>query len=99
MLDFSENYSFVLQDEVQAFHWNKSQGTIYTIAYYRQMEENKLKNFIVISECLTCNRTAVYTFQKKLIIFPKENDSPFPGKDTLFFLVSQEYSIKIGKNS
>ena len=24
MLDFAENYSFVIQDEVQGFHWNNA---------------------------------------------------------------------------
>ena len=27
--DFSENYSFVLQDAVQGFHWNNAQATIH----------------------------------------------------------------------
>ena len=29
MADFSENYSFVLQDAAQGFHWNNSQATIH----------------------------------------------------------------------
>ena len=34
--DFSENYSFVLQDAAQGFHWNNSQATIHPfVAYYR----------------------------------------------------------------
>ena len=27
--DFSENYSFVLQDAAQGFHWNNSQATLH----------------------------------------------------------------------
>jgi len=34
ILDFSENYSFVVQDEVQGFHWNKNQCTIHPVAIY-----------------------------------------------------------------
>ncbi|KAL5509316.1 hypothetical protein EMCRGX_G004658 [Ephydatia muelleri] len=34
--DFSENYSFVIQDAVQGFHWNNDQATIHPfIAYWR----------------------------------------------------------------
>jgi len=32
--DFSENYSYVIQDEVQGYHWNKEQCTIHPIAMY-----------------------------------------------------------------
>lgn len=36
LLDFAENYSFVVQDEVQAFHWNNVQATLHPIViYYR----------------------------------------------------------------
>ena len=27
--DFAENYKFVVQDEVQSFHWNSLQCTVY----------------------------------------------------------------------
>ena len=37
LVDFSENYSFVVQDEVQAFHWNNVQATLHPIViYYRE---------------------------------------------------------------
>lgn len=26
--DFAENYAFVVQDEIQSFHWNNNQATI-----------------------------------------------------------------------
>ena len=33
--DFSKNYSFVVQDAVQGFHWDNSQCTIHPfVAYY-----------------------------------------------------------------
>ena len=36
LLDFAENYSFALQHEVQAFHWNNVQATLHPIViYYR----------------------------------------------------------------
>ena len=37
LVDFAENYSFVVQDEVQAFHWNNVQATLHPIViYYRE---------------------------------------------------------------
>ena len=36
--DFSENYSFVLQDEAQGFHWNNSQATLHPfVVYYTEL--------------------------------------------------------------
>jgi hypothetical protein len=32
--DFAENYSFILQDEVQGYHWNNAQATIYPFAIF-----------------------------------------------------------------
>ena len=32
--DFSKNYSFVVQDEAQSFHWNNSMATIHPFVYY-----------------------------------------------------------------
>ncbi|KAL5515128.1 hypothetical protein EMCRGX_G000252 [Ephydatia muelleri] len=32
--DFSENYSFVVQDEVQSFHWNNGSATIHPFVCY-----------------------------------------------------------------
>ena len=34
LADFSENYSFVIQDEVQSFHWNNSSATVHPVQKY-----------------------------------------------------------------
>ena len=34
VLDFAENYSFIVQDAVQGFHWNSSQATIHPVVIY-----------------------------------------------------------------
>ena len=34
LVDFAENYSFVVQDEVQGFHRNKVQATLHPIVIY-----------------------------------------------------------------
>ena len=32
--DFAENFTFVMQDEVQTYHWNNAQATIYPFVCY-----------------------------------------------------------------
>ena len=68
--DFSENFSFIVQDEVQSFHWNNNQATIHPfVCYY--MDSGKLSNlcFIVIAESREHDTIAVHLFQRKLIEF------------------------------
>ena len=31
LLDFAENYHFIVQDEVQGYHWNKDQCTLHPV--------------------------------------------------------------------
>ena len=68
--DFSENYSFVVQDEIQSFHWNNAAVTIHPfVCYY--VDKGKLTSlcYIVISESLQHDTVAVHLFQKKLVEF------------------------------
>lgn len=66
-MDFAENYSFVLQDEAQSFHWNNDQATIFPIAVYYNDHNIHYKSIVCISECLQHDTTAVHLFQKRLI--------------------------------
>ena len=34
--DFSENFSFVVQDEAQSFHWNNSMATLHPFVYHHK---------------------------------------------------------------
>ena len=43
-VDFSENYSFVLQDAAQGYHWNNSQATIHPFVAYYKDENEKLSS-------------------------------------------------------
>ena len=62
--DFSENYSFVLQDAAQGFHWNNSQATLHPIvAYYHNTKEVCHLSYVVISDCLHHDTVAVHLFQ------------------------------------
>ena len=72
-LDFSENYSFVLQDAAQGYHWNNSQATIHPfVAYYKDESENLSHlSYVVVSEALHHDTTAVFLYQKCFITFLK----------------------------
>ena len=72
--DFSENYSFILQDAAQGFHWNNSQATIHPfLVYYTDTGELHQQSYVVISECLHHDTVAVYLFQKMLIAYLKKS--------------------------
>ena len=47
MVDFAENFSFVVQDEVQAFHWNKLQATLDPIFMYYKQNSKSLLDIIL----------------------------------------------------
>ena len=70
--DFSENYSFVLQDAAQGFHWNNSQATLHPfVAYYLDSAEVHHLSYVVISDCLHHDTVAVHLFQRSSINFLK----------------------------
>jgi len=82
--DFAENYSFVLQDAAQSFHWNNLQATIHPfVCYYtddtttREDDDAprhiKHVSFVVVSESNTHDTVAVHLFQKVLIDFITKN--------------------------
>ena len=70
--DFSENYSFLIQDAAQGFHWNNSQSTIHPfVVYYTDGDQLHELSYVIISDCLHHDTVAVYTFQKCLIRYLK----------------------------
>ncbi len=72
--DFAENYSFIVQDAAQSFHWNNSQATLHPfVAYYRENNELMHKSFVVISDCNNHDVIAVHLFQTRLINFLKSS--------------------------
>ena len=83
--DFSENYSFVLQDAAQGFHWNNAQATVHPfVIYYRHSEEERHLSYVVISDCLHHDTVAVYLFQKSMIAFLKRVLPSSPKKIVYF---------------
>ncbi|CAF2174414.1 unnamed protein product [Rotaria magnacalcarata] len=70
--DFAENYSFIVQDAVQSFHWNNCQATLHPfVVYYREDNDLKHKSFVAISDCNQHDTTAVHLFQERLMEFLK----------------------------
>lgn len=71
--DFSENYSFLVQDAIQSYHWSNDQATLHPFVAYHMLDNQIVADsFVVISDCLIHNTTAVHLFQQKLIGFLKE---------------------------
>ena len=69
-VDFSENYSFVLQDAAQGFHWNNSQATIHPFAaYFKNCSELNHLSYVIVSECLHHDTTAVHLYQRRFVAF------------------------------
>lgn len=96
--DFAENYSFIIQDEIQSFHWTTTQATIHPfIIYYKW--EGKLKNlqYVFISDCLEHNTVAFYVFQKKLLEMLKQT-LPFDLKKITYFSDGSAAQYKNRKN-
>lgn len=73
LLDFSENFSFLVQDSVQGYHWNNSQCTLHPfVAYYKNSDGELLtKSICVISDDLQHDVSAVYTFQTHIVNYLK----------------------------
>jgi hypothetical protein len=67
--DFAENYSFILQDEVQSFHWNDAQATIHPFVIYFMNADNTLSHItcVVISYILSHDTAAVHLYLQHLI--------------------------------
>ena len=75
LCDFSENYSFVIQDEAQGFHWVNSQCTVHPfVVYFKDpvTNETKHESFCFLSPNLQHNTIMVYTFLTTLIPYVKE---------------------------
>ena len=80
--DFSENYSFVVQDEIKSFHWNNLQATVHPFLCYYKNTDGKIQSvcFTIISENKEHNTIAVHLFQRKLVAFLTEQFGAKPKK-------------------
>jgi hypothetical protein len=81
-MDFAENYTFQIQDEVQSSYFSKQQATLHPFVLYVRTPEAESENlklshkcYCVISDHLTHNTEAVHYFLSKLLPLIK---SEFP---------------------
>ncbi|KAL1252668.1 hypothetical protein QQF64_017361 [Cirrhinus molitorella] len=83
LLDFAENYSFLVQDAAQAFHWVHSQCTLHPFAiYYRNESQLKCLSMCVISDCLKHDTAAVHTFLGQVL---KHVKHVIPGLEKVYY--------------
>jgi len=67
LCDFAENYRFIIQNSIQAQHWNKSQAAVHIfVVLFKENAVLKQINFVSISDFLLHNTAAVHLFQTRL---------------------------------
>ena len=72
--DFAENYTFVVQDAIQGYHWTNDQATLHPFVYYYKCQDTLTAgSFCIISDCLTHDTVAVHCFIKELLSYLKSN--------------------------
>lgn len=87
VMDFSENITLQPQDEIESAHWTQKQVTLHPIFIVRHSPESTEDNpvihkesLVVISDHLTHNADAVFTFTEQLLIHIQNNPGPEPVK-------------------
>lgn len=76
VVDFAENYAFVVQEAAQAFHWNNDQATLIPmVIYYNEDNTTKHCSLVGISDCLKHDTVLVHLFQEKLIEYLRKKFS------------------------
>ena len=65
--DFTENYKFIVQDEIQSYHWNTSLCTLHPVVLYFKLE-NAMQSecFCIMSSDNSHDVAFVYMVQKKI---------------------------------
>ena len=68
LLDFAENYSFIVQNGVQGYHWNNSQVKLHPIVvYYKKSGILCSKSYCLISDCLNHDTNVVHKFMSVVL--------------------------------
>ena len=72
--DFAENYQFLIQDEIQSYHWSKAYCTLHPLVIYYKDADGKLQHYSLcfISNDNTHDTSFVHQIQKMLVDFVKE---------------------------
>ena len=69
LIDFAENYSFLVQDAIQGFYWQNEQATLHPFAVYYKDKHDELRCdcYCVISDHLHHDQTSVHCFLSNLL--------------------------------
>ena len=74
LLDFAENYQYIIQDEIQSYHWNKGQCTIHPVViYYTENDKLKEKSLCFVSDDLDHDVEMVYHVIQETVSYIKES--------------------------
>lgn len=76
LMDFPENYSFIIQQSVQTSYYNNNQATVHPIClYYKEEKGRELlnKNYCIISDSKDHYAYTVNAFTKKFMDELKQN--------------------------
>lgn len=96
--DYSKNHSFHLQNEAQSYYFSKKYATIHPfVVYYKKKELLEHLDFIIISECLRHDATAVYLFIKLI----KKLNSKFGTVQKIYYVTDgagSQYKNKYNLN-
>ena len=73
---FAENYSYVVQDEIQSFHWENKQATLHPFVAYRTLDDEdgtqEHRNICVVSDIKEHSTLTVCIFQQVAIGYIKK---------------------------
>ena len=86
VLDFAENYSFLVQDAAQGFHWNNSQATIHHFVIYYSIVAGDImhKSNACASDHKTHDTVTVHSFLKHF--YEHHISKEFPFLEKVFYL-------------
>ena len=77
-MDFAENYSYVIQNEIQGYHWTNKYCTVHPCVCYFKVKnangdlETRHKSFCFLSEEVVHNVPMVHAFQTRLMVLLKD---------------------------
>ena len=74
--DFAENYSYIVQGEIQSFHWENKQATLHPFVAYQRQEDNTLQHrnihvLLVTAKIIRVTTVTVFAFLKVVLKYLK----------------------------
>ena len=74
LVDFAENYKFLVQDEIQGYHWNKTQCTLNSVVVYSKKDGVLVvRSLCFISDDLNHDVDMVYKILKETVSYILEH--------------------------